>query len=511
MPQASKVAPVVTTSSTNKSDTDFWELRNAEEAQKANPATFDIPELHERQNLKVGKVAKLIFEIVLSKVILDGESCLMCKIHTQDVRKVFWRKNYILLLLLCIMYPLNLMAQNSPESPKNSVFTQLFPNPTGNNGYEDAMKAGDLLTENKLIDEMMKAKTPIEQKREFIYSAKWQKARHLIRTGLSKPIFLPPQVHGKENFRMIFPEYMLFRKLVQGLAVEITVLFADGKATDAIDSLRDGLSLGHYTQQGPVISGLVGVAIEKIVIEKFSNYLEQLSSQNCDQLLSILDSLPKQPRVLVLIREQEFSNYVWKHEIKDAVGFRKYLLELYKDIGSPLEQKLKKLSKGQFKTLAEEVKRHTLKFTENRIERAKKPAWERKTLPPPPKTSLAWEISRDHDEVFANLPDLYDELEAMINLLGTHTAIHKFRLEKKHLPKELAELQLKPAMTIDSFTGKPLNYQPQEQSYELYSVGRWADWNPSRLASDRLRKTSRTRAFPIRTADRARSTKCRGT
>ena len=42
---------------------DFWQLRSAEESRRANPQAFHIPPLEERQQLKRGHAAKLIFDI----------------------------------------------------------------------------------------------------------------------------------------------------------------------------------------------------------------------------------------------------------------------------------------------------------------------------------------------------------------------------------------------------------------------------------------------------------------
>jgi hypothetical protein len=51
-------------------DRDFWELRSGEEAHRLNPKTFWIPSADERQNLRRGQAARLIFDI---QVELDGD------------------------------------------------------------------------------------------------------------------------------------------------------------------------------------------------------------------------------------------------------------------------------------------------------------------------------------------------------------------------------------------------------------------------------------------------------
>lgn len=44
-------------------DRDFWQLRSGEICHRENPATFWIPPIEERLNLKRGHAAKLIFDI----------------------------------------------------------------------------------------------------------------------------------------------------------------------------------------------------------------------------------------------------------------------------------------------------------------------------------------------------------------------------------------------------------------------------------------------------------------
>src|SRR5215510_4632627 len=44
-------------------ETDFWELRSAEESHRMNPDTFWIPAQSDRENLRRGQAARLIFDI----------------------------------------------------------------------------------------------------------------------------------------------------------------------------------------------------------------------------------------------------------------------------------------------------------------------------------------------------------------------------------------------------------------------------------------------------------------
>ncbi|HSI64234.1 MAG TPA: hypothetical protein VLE43_13995 [Candidatus Saccharimonadia bacterium] len=56
---------------------DFWQLRSGEESHRDHPETFALPPLEQRQSLRRGQAAKLIFEIETEdengKVVLTGE------------------------------------------------------------------------------------------------------------------------------------------------------------------------------------------------------------------------------------------------------------------------------------------------------------------------------------------------------------------------------------------------------------------------------------------------------
>ena len=58
-------------------ENDFWQLRSGEESHRQSPETFWLPPLEERQSLKRGQAARLIFDIETEdedgKVVLTGE------------------------------------------------------------------------------------------------------------------------------------------------------------------------------------------------------------------------------------------------------------------------------------------------------------------------------------------------------------------------------------------------------------------------------------------------------
>ena len=154
------------------------------------------------------------------------------------------------------------------------------------NGYEDWVQAGDLIRDNKLVDQAIEVSAPLTLKRRVLGDPTVQKALSLLREGLNKPAQSP---HLMPDEHTLLPELAPFRKLARLMALEMYVRFADGRTDAALDSLQDGLRFGYRTQTNTIISGLVGVAIDAVVLNAFSSHLDQLSEYQCSRVQRIVE------------------------------------------------------------------------------------------------------------------------------------------------------------------------------------------------------------------------------
>jgi hypothetical protein len=102
----------------------------------------------------------------------------------------------------------------------------------------------------------------------------------------------------------------------------------------------------------------------------------------------------------------------------------------------------------------------------------RKPVWDRGELEMLPADDTPSGVIAS--ELFlpsAQISDRYGREQALVQLLGVHGAIRRYRWEHNRLPESLEVLKLG-RLATDPFTGTPLSYKKlDEKAYEVYSVG----------------------------------------
>src|SRR5579871_1281150 len=111
-------------------------------------------------------------------------------------------------LALILILPLALWSANpvwaqAPTTPPLTAFQTLFPHPTGNNGYEELVMAGDLLQNNPALDAATATQATLAAKRHALADPAVRKALELLKQGLDKPIVSP---HPKSGTNARYPE-----------------------------------------------------------------------------------------------------------------------------------------------------------------------------------------------------------------------------------------------------------------------------------------------------------------
>ncbi len=121
-------------------------------------------------------------------------------------------------------------AQDAPEPLKPPSFPTLFKTPTGINGYEDWVQAGDLIQNNKLLDAIREDDVTLTFKRHALNDPQIQQALALLRQGLNKSVQM-----SRRNLDAgrPYPELGALRDLARLLALEIHVRCADGNVEGA--------------------------------------------------------------------------------------------------------------------------------------------------------------------------------------------------------------------------------------------------------------------------------------
>ncbi len=342
--------------------------------------------------------------------------------------------------------PLSAAPQAPP--PKPPLFPRLFVRPTATNGMEQIVRAADLLSGVAGVDAAYAASATLTRKRALLKDPGAQQALRLLRDGLAKPVLT---LDAPTELQM--EALAALRGLGRLLAVEQYVLWAEGRTASALTSLENGLALGYHAQRQAVIGGLVGIAIDAMVLAQSRPRYAQWSADDCARVRRLAEAWLRAEDPAIVAIEMEQRNAA------------RQLASL------PNGREVSELLAARYRMLADALRR---------------PAWERQAPDPVSGSSPTEEMAK---ALWATMRPALDRVMerwsvemAQIQLLGVHGAIRGYLWEHARVPATLDELALG-LLAIDPFTGKPLTYKGTgRDTYELYSVGpygRDADGRPT--------------------------------
>ena len=256
------------------------------------------------------------------------------------------------------------------------------------------------------------------------------------------------------------------------------VAFADGRVDTAIDSLRVGLAFGYRIQLDSLISGLIGLAVDAIVLSEFAHHFDQLSVYQCDQVLRIVKDFlnAENPAVRLLTQEKGYALKMLETRHSDAKGMLTLLgiFDLKKhpeetlDVQS-VQENLTNQPEAVNALVAEAQSRVSAVYDQALINlrlplEQRKPFVKDTTLSPA--AALCRLIAVNPNAVI----DRYSSDQAKLRLLGVHVLLRRFRWEHNALPNSLTELHADD-LVKDPFTGEQVFYQRDGDHYTLYSQG----------------------------------------
>ena len=367
-------------------------------------------------------------------------------------------------------------AQDAPLPPNPPYFPTLFKNPTGANGYEDWVQAGDLIQNNKALAAMNEeAGVTLTFKRQVLADPQIQQALHLLRQGLNKPVQAPLRLSVE---RATYPEFTGMRRLGQLLGLEIYVRLAEGNVDGAIVVLDEGLQFGQRTQGDVPLSGLLGLVNQAAVLSAFAGHLDQLSEYQCRRVQRIAEDWLETPshaalnltqRKLDMLRRLDNRRTdpdallnVIKASVADSTGaegdgldtIRPYALQHPEDLAYMMSRAA---------SLA-------ARYYDAAIANLSLPVQKRVAVPFPQGDSPEHKLLAIMMSETSYSTNAYDALEAKVRLLGIHAAIHRYQWEYNRLPDRLADLHLG-ALNMDPFTDTGFLYKHEGNTYDLSSFG----------------------------------------
>ncbi len=367
-------------------------------------------------------------------------------------------------------------------------FDKLFPKPTGTNGFEEIIRAGELVEgiENEYHGRV-DGGVPLAKKREYLAHPVCREAASLLRRGLSKPIMIPEQDPLRTG--KILPLGLL-EVLARMLSDEIYVSLADGQTDVAVRTVAEGLILAHPLKSVSVNSGLVARIVEAIVLAPLVRARDGWSVRDCQYLIRLAEqrlALPDlAPSALSAERATTLRMIEWWREKPDEwCDLIETQYAPYEE-GEPESPKLHRArdiarSLRTDATLRERIFREMTAAVQYHFDQANvllgdPTGW--MTLAPPPGANAGEHYMIPFlREVFLlearGTVQRSVEGRVSLQLLAVHAAIRRHRWETERLPKSLKELPLAANLVTDPFTKKPLLYEPETTGtgYELASAG----------------------------------------
>jgi len=375
--------------------------------------------------------------------------------------------------------------------PPPSAFSQLFSSPTGKNGYEELVLAGDLVKSSRLFRKAEEGPTTLRFKREVLLDRSVIKALALVRAGVSKPIFSPRQTLSVHT---LLPELAEFRSLARLLRLQQYVFMADGRTSDAIQNARLCLQLGRVIQTDTLISGLVGVAISSICIQSMGQHLDQLSAKDCELLYRVCLEWLTMPSMdsAMMEAERRGSKVITAELIDDVKKSGVQVLKGYLDSSdSTLVSEAEGMLGGKSPEELDRIGSEAVRLMDGVFDQVqvelRKPVWARKRglfKPEEQPGAAGWLVSKIMPTLEL-VGDRYSAERARVQLLACHCAIRRYRWEQERLPENLAALNVG-ELALDPFTGEPLKYVVNGTRYTLSSAGAPAPPTDERAVDGRI-------------------------
>lgn len=366
------------------------------------------------------------------------------------------------------------------DNPQRTPYQQLFPQPTGQNGYEEIVLAGMAArdTERRTGFTVGREAT-LTQRRQFLGEREVRRALSLLRQGLAKPIQSP---HQNADFSTLMPDLALVRALARVLAVEEYVHLADGRTAAAIDAMADGLRLARVVSGTFLIGGLVGAASESLVLTPIATYRDQFCVRDCTRLLLLVRQFLEAPDPLLYALEMERRTATQSipdllrqgfEELTDGIvptdeegnpdaAVRAHIAELERLRSNP----------AAAEEFTAQVRQRINAALDRQIAWHRDPSSALPTPEAPTGADLADFFAGLVTPVYGNASRRFAESRIRLQLVGVHAAIRRYRWEHERLPASLDELRLK-GLEIDPYTRQQFVYRPKDggADYELASAG----------------------------------------
>ena len=131
---------------------------------------------------------------------------------------------------------------------------------------------------------------------------KFGQALALMRAGNEKRVWDPRENVGPDT---VYPEMAGFKTLAKVLTADAYVRFAEGNSKAGTTELLEGLTFARRIRASNLISELVGIASQSIALASFERHLTQLSEKDASQIVKYVDTALQEPNEYVQALQHE--------------------------------------------------------------------------------------------------------------------------------------------------------------------------------------------------------------
>ncbi|MEY4915770.1 MAG: hypothetical protein RJA02_2039 [Armatimonadota bacterium] len=175
------------------------------------------------------------------------------------------------------------LRQDSP-----SLLKQLFPNPTGNNGWEVVCDVADKLTGDLLkFEELTQAnKANISSVTRYFAD---NRARNVVRLLLDteRMPFVSPRT--SVNLETLFPDLAAFRKVVRFVSVAMFHAAGSGRSRDCARLVNVGMRIAIAPAPDVLIGTLVSIACQSIILRQVVSLASLIDADDLDAIAKVLN------------------------------------------------------------------------------------------------------------------------------------------------------------------------------------------------------------------------------
>jgi hypothetical protein len=353
------------------------------------------------------------------------------------------------------------------ELPSYHIPNPVSPSP---NAYDTHVQATFLLAPiMKPADDAALDKMYGDKERVRRYSLKrkeaWVKqnagALNMMRQGLKQSYQQP----ALRSWSAMLPFLSRFRELARRLIVESKAHALRGNHAEAANSALDAMHFGHQIPRGgPIITGLVGQAIQSLGRNQLLDVLPHLNAQGCKQAARRLEKIrAMQVSYAHVLREEKWMGQAGLLEVMKKPD---WATQFSMVIGTAPDF----WQAWRFRLVGKRrVLDNYTDFMDKSIAEAEKPYAKAREVPLPDDA-----VNQALVPLFSNACFSFARNETGASLALVALALRAYRLEKGAYPASLSALvpnYLK-VIPLDGFgSGETLRYQKQGAGYKLWSIG----------------------------------------